>query len=52
VSDSEDFLGGMDESAIAQHEMYTAWVQAGFTPDQAMELVKTVISEIFRRGVL
>lgn len=52
MSEPEEFLGGMDEGAVAQHEMYLAWVQAGFTPDQALELVKAVISEVFRRGVV
>jgi hypothetical protein len=36
-------MGDLSQVAIAQHEMYTAWVEAGFTPDQAMELVKVTL---------
>jgi hypothetical protein len=50
VNEPEEFVGGMDESAVAQHEMYMSWVRAGFTPDQALDLVKSVIREIFRRN--
>jgi hypothetical protein len=50
MSESGDPLVGMDEGAVTQHELYMSWVRAGFTPDQALDLVKTVISEIFRRN--
>jgi len=33
----------LQASAVAQHEMYLAWVMAGFTTEQSMELVSTVI---------
>lgn len=36
------------DGAIVQHELYLSWVQAGFTPDQALELVKAVIIETLR----
>ena len=52
MSEPEEFLGDLNEGAVAQHEMYLAWVHAGFTEEQALDLVKTVISEIFRRGVM
>ncbi|WP_329214884.1 hypothetical protein OG352_05440 [Streptomyces sp. NBC_01485] len=29
--------------AAQHHELYTAWVSAGFTEHQALELLKTVI---------
>lgn len=41
-------LGSLTESAIGQHEMYLSWIEAGFTPSQAMDLLKTVVSEIVR----
>ena len=50
MSDPEEFMSEMNEGAIAQHEMYQAWVDAGFTPDQALDLVKTIITEMLRRG--
>lgn len=50
MSEPEEFLGEVNEGAIAQHELYEAWVQAGFTPDQALELVKAIIIEMVRRG--
>lgn len=46
--DSEDPLGSMAEAAISQHEMYLSWIAAGFTPEQALELLKTVVAEILR----
>lgn len=30
-----------DEAAKCLHDMYTSYLQAGFTPKQAMELLKT-----------
>lgn len=38
----------MAEAAIGQHELYTTWIDAGFTSEQAMELLKTVMTEIIR----
>lgn len=46
--ESQDALGSLSEMAISQHEMYLSWVAAGFTPDQALELLKTVVSQIVR----
>lgn len=46
--DSENSMGSMAEAAIGQHEMYLSWVAAGFTPEQALELLKTVVTEILR----
>jgi hypothetical protein len=39
------------DSAIGIHEMFISLVEAGFTEDQAMELVKTTISaQILKEG--
>lgn len=46
--ENQDALGSLSEMAISQHEMYLSWVAAGFTPDQALELLKTVVSQIVR----
>lgn len=43
-----DHVGSMDASAIGQHEMYRSWVSAGFTPDQAMDLLKVILTETMR----
>lgn len=53
LNDDEDSapLYSMSESAISQHEMYLSWREAGFTPEQAMELLKTVVTEIVRRSI-
>lgn len=50
MNDNEEFMGDMNEGAIAQHEMYQSWVHAGFTPEQALDLVKAIITEMVRRG--
>lgn len=36
--------------AVQHHEMYSAWMDAGFTADQAMELLTFFLSEILRQG--
>ncbi|MGW1961764.1 hypothetical protein ACWCPD_15980 [Streptomyces sp. NPDC001935] len=30
-------------AAVQQHELYQAWIEAGFTRAEALELLKTVI---------
>ncbi len=35
-------------AAAHQHELFLAWVDAGFTPDQAMDLLVAVVVELFR----
>ena len=35
---------GMGEGAIAMHELYMSFVQAGFNEDQAFQLVRDVVS--------
>lgn len=31
-------------AAVQQHELYRSWVDAGFTEDQALDLLKTIIA--------
>lgn len=39
----------LTEGAIRQHEMYRTWVAAGFTEEQALELLASVITSLIRR---
>lgn len=48
MTEPEDPFDGIAGATVSQHEMYVSWVEAGFTPAQAMELVKVVIAEIVR----
>jgi hypothetical protein len=41
-------MGSLTEAAAGQHEMYLCWLEAGFTEEQAFELLKVVIAEIVR----
>ncbi len=36
-------LSNLNEGAIHLHEMYTAYIDAGFPEDRAFELVSTVL---------
>lgn len=31
-------------AAVQQHELYRSWVDAGFTEEQALDLLKTIIT--------
>lgn len=46
MDDFDESLGSLSEAAVGQHEMYTSWVAAGFTEDQAFELLKVVVAKI------
>lgn len=48
MSQHDEPFSGLMEAMISQHEMYLSWMAAGFTEDQAMELLKVVITEIVR----
>ena len=39
TNQNEGAVSPLVESAIVTHEMYSAYVTAGFTPDQAIKLV-------------
>lgn len=49
--DEQSQLGSMTAGALSQHEMYLSWVVAGFTPEQALELLKVVVTEIVRGSI-
>jgi len=36
---AEDFNFSLDEAAIFQHEMFISWVKAGFTREEALQLL-------------
>lgn len=36
----------LKETAIAAHECFTSFVEAGFTRDEALELVKSMIAGV------
>jgi hypothetical protein len=40
----EDPLTLLQAGAMQQHEMYLAWVTAGFTEAQALKLLKAVVT--------
>lgn len=44
----EDPLTALQAGAFQQHEMYLAWLAAGFTDYQALELLKTLIIAMIR----
>lgn len=51
VNQPEDPLSLVQQGAIAQHELYLSWRGAGFTEEQAMELLKAVITTAVQRAV-
>lgn len=44
-------INTLDESAAALHEMYLSYMRAGFTRDQAMQLVLQVVASIGTNSV-
>lgn len=38
-----DFLTQMQTTAVGHHEVYTAYVEAGFTEEQAMQMLNTLM---------
>lgn len=47
---SEIPLTQLGQGAARQHEMFTTWVAAGFTEEQALELLKAVITSLIRKA--
>lgn len=43
-------LNTIDEAAIATHEVFSAYVRAGFTREEALELVAQTIASSLERG--
>lgn len=41
-------LGSLAQAAVGQHEMYVSWIDAGFSEEQAFELLKAVVTSIVR----
>ncbi|MGW4825392.1 hypothetical protein ACWEP4_42605 [Streptomyces sp. NPDC004227] len=46
----QDPITNLAAGAAQLHELYSAYVDAGFTPDQAMQIVLTIISSGARGG--
>jgi hypothetical protein len=44
MTDMPSPITDLAAAAALQHEAYTAWVDAGFTPEQAMQLVIAFIT--------
>ncbi|WP_168712365.1 hypothetical protein [Streptomyces sp. A1277] len=38
-----DPLTKMAQGAVSMHELYTAWIDAGFTKGEALELLKALL---------
>jgi len=47
-NEPRDPFKGMKEMAITMHELYTSYTEAGFTKDQAMEIIVAMICETIR----
>jgi hypothetical protein len=45
MNDKPDFMTDMRTYAIALHELYRSYIDAGFTKAQAFELTQTVLAE-------
>ncbi len=45
-----DPISTLDMAAAQQHELYTAWIDAGFTEQQAFELLKLAWIASLQRG--
>jgi hypothetical protein len=43
-------LTALAQGAAAHHELYLSWVNAGFTPDQAMDLLKVFFAYGLSKG--
>lgn len=39
-----DPITSLNEMALTIHELYTSWIGAGFTAEQALELVKALVA--------
>lgn len=41
-------MTAMAQAAVQFHEMFTAYIDAGFTPDQALALVMTTLTAMIK----
>jgi hypothetical protein len=46
----EDPMTALQAGAAQQHEMFVAWVVAGFTEAQALELLKAVVTALILKS--
>ncbi len=46
----DDPFTAQNEGAVVQHELFKAWVAAGFTDEQALELLKAVVTAMIRKA--
>lgn len=46
----KDFMTKLQQVAAAHHELYQEHVKAGFTEDQALEILLTIIELGFKAG--
>lgn len=51
MGDLNDPMTPLTESAHSLHELYLAWVTAGFTEAQAMQMVMSCMAEAFKAGL-
>lgn len=51
ASEPTDPITVLGSAAAQHHEIYLAYVEAGFRPDQAMQIITTMIAEIVRAGL-
>lgn len=48
MNESEDPISALASGAIGLHVLFLSYVEAGFTPDQALHLVTAMILEAMR----
>lgn len=46
---NEEATSFVAAGAVEQRELYNAWVSVGFTPEQALELVKAVLIAVLKK---
>ena len=49
-NEPQDPFSALAEGAAQVHELYLAWLGAGFAPDQAIYLVATILAASMRAG--
>ncbi len=49
-SEPNDPITPLTAGAAEQHEMFLAWIAAGFTEAQALELMKAAITAVILKG--
>lgn len=49
--DPFDKLGNYDTNAVAMHELYMSYVRAGFSKEQALTIILSMLTELTRGAV-